>query len=369
VRLEFVSGQNALKYIQKQEDQIQFIVNSLATSKENILNSFSKNLEDFEKSKKKIKNIIKNILGSWVWQNSAFKEETYARLDITHHSALNKTEIQEIEKKANEIIEKNLPVYINIFDRGIAEQDYGFRIYQGGVVPSNNVRIVNIGDLDIEACGGTHVFNTGEIGFIKILKTERIQDGVVRLEFVSGQNALKHVQKQEYQIQFIVSSLGTSKEKVLDSFSKNLEEFEKSKKKIKSIIKNISKVYSQHVLDNAITIKSSKNHDKIIKLYYVIEEELDEEFHLMIGKNAIEIDPYLVYISIINNRNSARVIVYCGKNSSTIISAGSLARSISTILEGSGGGSTNFGQGGGKSIEKLSELKTIIEDSIAERIE
>jgi len=48
----------------------------------------------------------KNILGSWVWQNSAFKEEYYARLDITHHSALNRDEIQKIEKRANEIIEK-----------------------------------------------------------------------------------------------------------------------------------------------------------------------------------------------------------------------------------------------------------------------
>jgi alanyl-tRNA synthetase len=310
----------------------------------------------------------KNILGSWVWQNSAFKEEKYARLDITHHSALNKTEIQEIEKKANEIIGKNLPVHINIFDRGIAEQDYGFRIYQGGVVPSNNVRIVNIGDADIEACGGTHVFNTGEIGFIKILKTERIQDGVVRIEFVSGLNALKHVQKQEEQIQFIVNSLGTSKEKILDSFSKNLEELEKSKKKIKNIIKNISKVYSQYVLDNAITIKSKNNQDKIIKLYYVIEEELDEEFHLMIGKNAVEIDPHLVYVSIINNRNSARVIVYCGKYSSTIINAGSLAKIVSSVLDGSGGGSINFGQGGGKLIEKLSESKPIIQRTIEEKI-
>ncbi|MER5176336.1 MAG: alanine--tRNA ligase [Candidatus Nitrosocosmicus sp.] len=310
----------------------------------------------------------KNILGSWVWQNSSFKEEAYARLDITHHSALNKLEIQEIEKKANEIIEKNLPVHINVFDRGIAEQNYGFRIYQGGVVPSNNVRIVNIGGVDIEACGGTHVFNTGEIGFIKILKTERIQDGVVRLEFVSGQNALKYIQKQEDQIQFIVNSLGTSKEKVLDSFSKNQEELEKSKKKIKNIIKNISKVYSQHVLDNTITIRSKTSQDKFVKLYYIVEQELDEEFHLIIGQNSIEINPDLVYVSIINNKDSARVIVYSGKNSSTIINAGFLAKSASIILNGSGGGSSNFGQGGGKSVENLNEVKSMIEQSIKEKI-
>ena len=315
-----------------------------------------------------INNSSKNTLGSWVWQNSSFKEEAYARLDITHHSALNKTEIQEIERKANEVIEKNIPVYINFFDRGVAEQNYSFRIYQGGVVPSNNVRIVNIGNLDIEACGGTHVFNTGEIGFIKILRTERIQDGVVRLEFVSGQNALKYVQRQEDQIQFIVNALGTSKEKVLESFSKSLDDFDKLKKKTKNIIKNVSKVYSQNVIENSTIIKSNNGNNPIVKLYYTVEEELDEEFHLTIGQDAVEHDKNLIYVSIINNKSSARVIVYCGKESSTIIKAGTIAKSASTILNGSGGGSPIFGQGGGRSIEKLDTLKFHIEQLIKEKM-
>ena len=128
-------------------------------------------------------------LGSWVWQNSAYKEEKYARLDITHHSALNKEELERIEKTANSVVRKDLPVNIRTYDRGEAEREYTFRIYQGGVVPSNNVRIVNIEGWDIEACGGTHVRKTGEIGFIKITKADRIQDGVVRLDFVAGEGS------------------------------------------------------------------------------------------------------------------------------------------------------------------------------------
>jgi alanyl-tRNA synthetase len=136
-------------------------------------------------------------LGSWVWQNSAFKDEGYARLDITHHSALNREEVERIEKTANNVIRQNLPVRIKIYDRGDAEQQYSFRIYQGGVVPTNNIRIVNIEGWDIEACGGTHIGQTGEIGLIKIIKAERIQDGIVRLEFVAGEAALNYIQKQE----------------------------------------------------------------------------------------------------------------------------------------------------------------------------
>ena len=139
----------------------------------------------------------RNNLGSWVWQNSAFKDENYARLDITHHSALTREEIERIEKTANDVVRKNLPLTIKIYERGEAEQKYSFRIYQGGVVPSSNVRIVKIEGWDIEACGGTHVGKTGEIGLIKIVKSERIQDGVVRLEFVVGDSAIKFIQTQE----------------------------------------------------------------------------------------------------------------------------------------------------------------------------
>ena len=99
-----------------------------------------------------INSSARNNLGSWVWQNSAFKDQDYARLDLTHHSALSREEVQRIEQTANGVIRRNLPVSVNFFDRGDAEQKYSFRIYQGGVVPTNNVRIVNVEGWDIEAC-------------------------------------------------------------------------------------------------------------------------------------------------------------------------------------------------------------------------
>ena len=139
----------------------------------------------------------RSVLGSWVWQHSAFKDDDHARLDITHHSSLNDQQVKQIEDAANKMIKDNYPVKIEYFDRGTAEQQYGFRIYQGGVVPVKSVRIVSIEDKDIEACGGTHVKKTGDIELIKITKTKRIQDGVVRLEFVSGPNAFDYVKEQE----------------------------------------------------------------------------------------------------------------------------------------------------------------------------
>jgi alanyl-tRNA synthetase len=316
-----------------------------------------------------INHASKSVLGSWVWQNSAYKDETYARLDITHHSALSRDEMQEIERKANDIIRRNLPVMINFYTRGAAEQNYSFRIYQGGVVPTNDVRIVNIGGLDIEACGGTHVFNTGELGLIRILKTERIQDGVVRIEFVAGENALNRVQDQDNQIQYIVNKLGTNREKILETFTKNLDELDRSKKKIKSLLRRISIASVDQTIKDSVALNSETDENRFLNYYFKKDEEFDDQFHLLVGQTATERDPNLVYISVIVVENkTAKVIVFCGKNAIKIVKANGLAGHLSKILDGSGGGSPNFGQGGGNRIENLQGIEDVIREILLENL-
>ena len=60
----------------------------------------------------------RSVLGSWVWQHSAFKDDDHARLDITHHSSLNDEQVKQIEDAANKMIKDNYPVKIEYFDRG-----------------------------------------------------------------------------------------------------------------------------------------------------------------------------------------------------------------------------------------------------------
>ena len=81
-------------------------------------------------------------------------------------------------------------------EKSIAEKQYGFSLYQGGVVPGNSLRVVDIEGIDTEACCGTHVDNTSEIGWIKIVKTTRVSDGVVRLYYVAGERAMHELNKE-----------------------------------------------------------------------------------------------------------------------------------------------------------------------------
>ncbi len=131
----------------------------------------------------------RRILGNHVWQAGASKSVDKAHLDITHYAQLSKEEIKQIEDLANKIIVENLPVKKYFLKRNVAEERFGFRLYQGGAVPGKIIRVVEIPDFDVEACGGTHLDSTGEAELIKIVKTSKVRDGVVRIEFVAGESA------------------------------------------------------------------------------------------------------------------------------------------------------------------------------------
>ena len=133
----------------------------------------------------------RKVLGPHIWQNGAKKTEEMAHLDITHYKGLTYEEEAAIEKEANRIIMSGKNIKKFFMDKAEAERNFGFSLYQGGVVPGNNLRIVQIEDTDVEACCGTHHDNTSEVGLVKMVKSQRISDGIVRLYYTAVKNFIK----------------------------------------------------------------------------------------------------------------------------------------------------------------------------------
>lgn len=149
------------------------------------------------------------VLGSHVNQAGAKKTIEKAHLDITHYDSLTREQEQQIERKANRIIQAKVPVAATFMSRTEAEQRHGMGIYQGGAVPGKTLRIVRVGDdLDVEACGGTHLHHTGEIGQVRILKSSKIQDGIVRIEFTAGPAAESTIKRERNILEATARILG-----------------------------------------------------------------------------------------------------------------------------------------------------------------
>jgi len=300
----------------------------------------------------------RNVLGSWVWQHSAFKEEDHARLDITHHSALTNDEITKIEKLANFAVEKNMPVTIESFDRGTAEQKYGFKIYQGGIVPVKSIRIVSIEDFDIEACGGTHVKKTGEIELIKITRTKRIQDGVVRIEFVSGGTALDYTKQHDANL---IKKSAELKEKT-ELREKRRGQKQELREKFPILVDGItqSKI-GTNIVDEIIVDMTDPGKPNFC---FTMSDQYDEFFHISLGEKLIEKDPWMVYCGVFEDGDKVRAIIYSGEQAGKEKKAGDIAKTVSEVLGGAGGGNQRFAQGGGKDKSKkndaIEKAKTMV---------
>ena len=179
------------------------------------------------------------VLGPHVWQQGAKKTTKQAHLDITHYSSLSKETELKIQEEANRIVMKSANIKKRLEMKDQAEKEHGFHLYQGGIVPGNELRIVEIEGIDIEACCGTHCDNTGEVGWIKIITSKRIADGVVRLYFVAGERTLE-VLKEETEVIHSLSDMwsipqneivGTAK-RIFTEYKRGNTEISEAKKKI-----------------------------------------------------------------------------------------------------------------------------------------
>ncbi len=180
----------------------------------------------------------REVLGDHIWQRGAQKGVDSARLDISHYKRISRDEIKRIEKIANQIVLNDVPVRKEELTRDEAEERFGFQLYQGGVPESEIIRVVHISDVedhDAQACGGTHVDSTAEVGAIKILNTQRIQDGVERLVYSAGMATIEHVQHQEDILKESASKFNVDIEKLPSTSERFFKEWKERGKMVEEL--------------------------------------------------------------------------------------------------------------------------------------
>lgn len=172
----------------------------------------------------------RHILGSHINQAGAHKSIEKAHLDITHYQNISNEELTKIEEFANDIIKRGIKTRINVYPREVAEKRFGLKIYQGGAIEGKKIRIVEIPKIDVEACSGTHLPSTKDVKAIKILKAFKIQDGIVRIEFVAGSRALNEASKEKELLKRLSLKLKVSPQEIPER-TKELFEIWKEVKK------------------------------------------------------------------------------------------------------------------------------------------
>ena len=182
-----------------------------------------------------INGVVRRILGDHIWQAGSEVRPEKGRLDITHFENLTKDQLKRIEMLSNQVVLSDLPVNKFTMPKDEAEKRYGFRLYQGGAIPGAELRIIETPGFDVSACGGTHVDKTSQIGFIKVLGSKKIQDGVVRISFCSGDCAIEEIQNQMNCLDEASKVFTVSPEQLPKTCKRFFDEWREQRKQIKKL--------------------------------------------------------------------------------------------------------------------------------------
>ncbi len=284
----------------------------------------------------------KRILGKHIWQAGAQKSEDRARLDISHYKRISVEDMKAIELEANRRVMELTPVDTKFMPRTEAEKLFGFELYQGGVPPGTQIRVVRVGS-DIEACAGTHVTNTGMIGSIKILRTERIQDGVERIEFAAGEAAVRAMQERDKLLSDASDTLHVPIEQLPKTAARFFEEWKDQKKEIERLNESLAKTRVKEITKGIFEYGIEVRHSKIF------EATMEELLKVAAQIAATDL------IAILGN-DRGNVVVAVGKTGlEKGLKAGNIIVSPAKYLGGGGGGTLDLAQGGGPLVENMDD--------------
>jgi len=306
---------------------------------------------------------LRAILGDHVKQAGSLVLPDRLRFDFTHFTPVNPTELKQIEKLVNEKIRENIPVQTKIttMEKGIEEGAVAIFEEKYG----ENVRMVTVGDFSKELCGGVHVHSTGEIGLFKIVSETSIAAGMRRIEALSGEAALLHVQEEEDILQEILRMMNSPKKELVEQISK-LKVFVKNmEKESKSLRQKMAKIRHQKDSQQIQTIQN------ISVLTQEVEGFSINELRELADSLKQKLDSGIVVLGTSEGKK-AFIVIAVTKDLTDRIKANDLIKKVAPLVGGGGGGRPDFAQAGGTKPDQieavLKNIGSIIQEFIPHKI-
>lgn len=301
----------------------------------------------------------RRLLGPHVYQAGANKSVESARLDITHYSRLSREDLDAIEELANSVIEQVSRTEKSELNRKDADKKFGFDLYQGGAPKGSEVRILRISDHDIQACGGTHHDDLRQIGSIRVVRSNAVQDGVERLHIVAGSAARNFAREQENLLRTSADVFGVSTADLPKTAERFFSEWKEQKRKIESLEAEIVKIRTSGGSGNEVT--------ELDGIRLVVMEAHGSLKDMTKMLKELTLDQTKPTLAVLGSREGGgKLMVACTENSpaSEKFNAVEILRKISPLINGGGGGRPTFAQGGGSNPDGMDDALNLAKEIV-----
>ncbi len=303
---------------------------------------------------------LQKVLGDHVHQAGSLNSPDRVRFDFTHFAAITDDELRRITEFVNDAILEGYDINTRIMGLEEARKEGAMALF--GEKYGDEVRVVSMGDVSKELCGGTHLSNTAKIGSFCIVSEGSVASGVRRIEAFVGKLNLQIAAENTHLIRRTAEALKTTPAEMYNKMEQTLREIRENRQELERLQNRLLANDADRFLYSARRVEDLN----------VITATL----------SAVEAGPLRRMGDLLREKDDAVVAVLstvtdgkitfhavCGKQAvAKGIRAGDLIKAVTSITGGSGGGRPESAMGGGKDILMLDNALAIVDDYVSEHI-
>jgi alanyl-tRNA synthetase len=287
---------------------------------------------------------LRQVLGTHVKQAGSVVEPGRLRFDFTHYAAMDRAEIEEVERLANRQILKNTPVETRVMALDEAIATGAMALF--GEKYGEEVRVVSVPGFSRELCGGTHVSRTGDIGVCKIVYEGSISAGVRRIEAITGEAALRQYQESTDALRGIAGLVKAPEPELIEHVEKLLATERALEKQVEQLKNKLAQAAAAGLEAQARTVAGAQ----------VLAARLDgmdrQQMRSLADSLRNKWKSAVVALASADDSGVA-IVTAVTKDLTAKVHAGKLAGTLAQAVGGKGGGRPDMAEGGGKDAAAL----------------
>ncbi|QEM69449.1 alanine--tRNA ligase [Geobacter sp. FeAm09] len=293
-----------------------------------------------------LQSALRQVLGDHVKQAGSLVSAERLRFDFTHFSAMTADEIRRVEDMVNTYIMGNDQVTTNQMPIAEAIEAGATALFDEKY--GDTVRVVRVGDVSMELCGGTHVRAAGDIGLFKIVAETGIAAGVRRIEALTGTGALALVRQMEDEQRAVAALLKAEGGNPLERLERLLARQKELQREVEALQGRLNAAASGDLLAQAVEVRGMK----LLAVKVAVEDvkalrDLSDTLKDRIGEGVVILGAAI--------GGKANLLVAVTKGLTATVKAGDIIKQLAPLIGGSGGGKPELAQAGGSQPEKLEE--------------
>ena len=290
---------------------------------------------------------LREVLGNQVEQAGSYVDEERGRFDFTHFAAMTPEELDRAEALVNARILRGIPVQTIETDIDEAKKMGAMMLF--GEKYGKLVRVVKMGEVSAEFCGGTHVANTAMVGLFHIISETSVAAGVRRIECVTGMGVLAQLREKDTLIHAVAKELKVQNSADVAKKAAQLQsELSGSKREVEMLNAKLAAGQLQSLLAGAFEVRGVR------VLCTKIDMQPDAARALADQIKADHADT--VAVLALPGADKVSLLAVAGKDAvAKGIHAGKLVGTVAAVMGGKGGGRPDSAMAGGKDADKLDE--------------